>query len=48
MMDDEERFETLAQAWDDFKQAFEQAFFDSGLGRFMIWLSDKLVKLLER
>ncbi len=47
-MDDEERFETIAQAWDDFKQAFLQVFVDSGLGRFMFGFADKLVEWLER
>lgn len=41
-------FEQLAEAWDNFKAAFLEMFVDSKLGRFMFWLADKLVELLER
>lgn len=50
-MDDPEiidPFEQLAEAWDNFKAAFLEAFVDSKLGRFMFGLADKLVEWLER
>ena len=50
-MDDQEyidQFEQLAEAWDNFKAAFLEVFVDSKFGRFMFWLADKLVELLER
>lgn len=41
-------YEQLAEAWDNLKAAFLEAFVDSKLGRFMFWLADKLAEWLER
>lgn len=43
-----EPYEQLAEEWENLKEAFPEEFVDSKLGRFMFWLADKLVELLER
>lgn len=49
-MDDNEMidpFERLEAAWNEFEQAMWEEFINSRIGKFMIWLADKLSAWLE-
>lgn len=50
-MEDQENsdlFEQLAIAWGEFKNEFKNEFESSKIGKFTIWLADKLDAWIER